>query len=341
MGELTDSPDVRPWLVRRRHLMLIAGPVIVIAVALYFYLTGGRIVSTDDAFIQSARTDISSNVSGPIAMVLVKDNQPVKKGEVLFTLDERPFRIAVAEAQAQLAGARLRIEAMKATYQQRLADRHKLDLDARVTLTAADLRHGTSPIASAHPRGDVTLTYWELLRDMLVDSDNTACDYLLAKVGGPAAVEDTLRSLGIADVRIRKTEADLYADALAHRSFARGGDNVGTPDAIAQLLEAVAAQRAAYLDGTTELMLDLSAARTGATRFRAGLPPAVRLAHKTGLSDTFDGVTDATNDAGIFLLPDGRRVVVVALLAESRADAATRDAVLADVARTVYAAYAP
>ena len=224
---------------------------------------------------------------------------------------------------------------------QRLADRHKLDLDARVTLTAADLRHGTSPIASAHPRGDVTLTYWELLRDMLVDSDNTACDYLLAKVGGPAAVEDTLRSLGIADVRIRKTEADLYADALAHRSFARGGDNVGTPEAIARLLEAVAGQRAAYLDGTTELMLDLSAVRTGATRFRAGLPPAVRLAHKTGLSDTFDGVTDATNDAGIFLLPDGRRVVVVALLAESRADAATRDAVLADVARTVYAAYAP
>jgi beta-lactamase class A len=225
----------------------------------------------------------------------------------------------------------------------RLAEQHKLDLNANAySITAADFRHGASPIADAHPRGNVEyLRCGSSFAPMLVDSDNTACDAVFRQIGGPAAVEDTLRSLGIADVRIRKTEADLYADALAHRSFARGGDNVGTPEAIARLLEAVAGQRAAYLDGTTELMLDLSAARTGATRFRAGLPPAVRLAHKTGLSDTFDGVTDATNDAGIFLLPDGRRVVVVALLAESRADAATRDAVLADVARTVYAAYAP
>jgi len=82
-------------------------------------------------------------------------------------------------------------------------------------------------------------------------------------------VEDALRPLGVAGFRIRKTEADLYADALAHRSFARGGDNAGTPAGIARLLDALAAQRAAYLDGTTELMLDLSAVRTAPNRFRA------------------------------------------------------------------------
>jgi beta-lactamase class A len=74
---------------------------------------------------------------------------------------------------------------------------------------------------------------------------------------------------------------------------------------------------------------------------RAGLPPNVPLAHKTGTGNTFGGVADATNDAGVITFPDGRRIVVVAFLYASRADDATRDATLAAVAHAVYDAYAP
>jgi hypothetical protein len=52
-------------------------------------------------------------------------------------------------------------------------------------------------------------------------------------------------------------------------------------------------------------------------------------------------VTDATNDAGILTLPDGRRIVIVALLSAARGDAAERDAVLAGVARAAYDAFGP
>jgi beta-lactamase class A len=223
----------------------------------------------------------------------------------------------------------------------RLADQHKLDLDERVSVTAADLRHGVSPIAGAHPRGNVSLTLWELVRAMLVDSDNTACDIVLREIGGPDAVQAMMTRLGYTGFAIRKTEADMYADARAGRTFARGGENGGTPNAVADLLTAIASQRAAGLDATNELLLDLSAVRTGADRFRAGFPPNIRLAHKTGSGDTTGGLAEATNDAGIVTLPDGRRIVLVALLEDSPADDAARDAVLAKVARTVYAAYVP
>jgi len=102
-------------------LMLLA-PIVVVAGAGYFYLTGGRYESTDDAYVQAARVSVSSNVSGRVIELEVRDNQSVKKGAVLFRLDDAPFRIAVEESSAQLAAARLQVESLKATYRQREAD---------------------------------------------------------------------------------------------------------------------------------------------------------------------------------------------------------------------------
>ena len=85
-------------------------------------MTGGRYVSTDDAYVQAARVSISSDVPGRVVEIDVHDNQPVKAAQVLFKLDDRPYRIAVEDAEAQLASARLKIEAEKAIYRQRQAD---------------------------------------------------------------------------------------------------------------------------------------------------------------------------------------------------------------------------
>ena len=223
----------------------------------------------------------------------------------------------------------------------RQADQHRFDLDSHTLVTAADLRGGASDIAAAHPRGGVWLTNWQLVRAMLVDSDNTASDVVLRSVGGPLAVQGVLDRLGFRGFIIRKSEADMATDARAGRSFARGGDNVGTPDVVAALLEGIVTQRLMREDGTYEMIGMLEASTLGAGRLRAGLPGDVRLAHKTGTSDAFDGMTDATNDAGVMTLPDGRRIVIVALLAGSSADGATRDATLADVARAAYDAFGP
>jgi membrane fusion protein (multidrug efflux system) len=107
----------------RLRLPLMWGvPLLLLAAGLYVYLTSGRYQSTDDAYLRAAQVAISSNVSGRVSQIDVHDNQRVRRGQVLFRLDDRPFRIAVEAARARLRGARLQVATLKADYRERLAD---------------------------------------------------------------------------------------------------------------------------------------------------------------------------------------------------------------------------
>ncbi len=112
----------RPLRQRLRTPLMVAGPAIVAAGALWWYLTSGRYVETDDAYIQAARTVISADVSGRILSIEVHDNQRVTKGQVLYRIDPAYLQAALNDAKAQLGIARLQVEALKATYQQKLAE---------------------------------------------------------------------------------------------------------------------------------------------------------------------------------------------------------------------------
>jgi membrane fusion protein (multidrug efflux system) len=110
------------WRSRLRLPLMIGGPTLALGVAVYLYLTGGRYEGTDDAYVQTASVAVSSNVAGRVQELDVHDNQAVHKGDVLFRLDDEPFRIAVEEAAAQLSNARLQVESLKASYRQRQAE---------------------------------------------------------------------------------------------------------------------------------------------------------------------------------------------------------------------------
>jgi len=124
MAQSAEIPTTPPntWLGRHRRLLLVGGPVVLAIVGIAVYLTGGRYASTDDAYLQAARVEISSNVAGRVVEVDVHDNQVVHANDVLFQIDPRPFQIAIQDAEAQLAGARLRMKGLEASYLQRQAD---------------------------------------------------------------------------------------------------------------------------------------------------------------------------------------------------------------------------
>ncbi|MDB5976894.1 MAG: hemolysin [Nevskia sp.] len=109
---------------RLRLPLMLLGIVAIGIGTLYFWFTGGRHMSTDDAYVQAARASISSNVAGKVAAIAVRDNQRVRRGDLLFQLDNQPYRIAVEEAQAKLGSTRLEVIAGKATYHQQLAALH-------------------------------------------------------------------------------------------------------------------------------------------------------------------------------------------------------------------------
>ena len=119
-----DLPNAEAKTGLGQHLrwpLLIGGPVVVLAIVGWFVLTGGRYQGTDDAYVQAARTAVSASISGRIVELDVSDNQPVKKGQVLFRIDDRDFKNAVAQAQAQLAVAKLNVQTERASSSQETA----------------------------------------------------------------------------------------------------------------------------------------------------------------------------------------------------------------------------
>ena len=124
------SPPARIQRVRWTLFALL--PIAAVAGA-YWYATGGKIMSTDDAYVQADKVGISTDVSGIVNDVDVRDNQHVSSGQILYRLDPRQFQIALDNAKANLAQIGLTIDAMKQDYKRMLSDaaaeQAQVDLD--------------------------------------------------------------------------------------------------------------------------------------------------------------------------------------------------------------------
>ncbi len=92
---------------RKRLVLMLSIPLLIAAIGLYFWLTSGATVSTDNAYVKQDVTAISTQVNGPVVAVYVRENQHVNKGDILYRIDPAPFEAALHAAQAQLAAARL------------------------------------------------------------------------------------------------------------------------------------------------------------------------------------------------------------------------------------------
>ena len=119
---INEAPE--PQKPRRRGLrvlLMLLVPVLLLAGGAWYWLSGGRYEETDNAYLHIATVPIASEVSGRVVEADVADNQAVAKGDVLFLIDPEPARLALSQADAALAGARLSVEQMKAAYSQSLA----------------------------------------------------------------------------------------------------------------------------------------------------------------------------------------------------------------------------
>jgi membrane fusion protein, multidrug efflux system len=90
----------------RRFFLLVVLPALAVIGGVMFYLSGGRYVGTDDAYVGAQKVLITPDISGKIDKVVVKEGQHVNEGDVLFEIDPVPFRLTVDQAKAQLEQAR-------------------------------------------------------------------------------------------------------------------------------------------------------------------------------------------------------------------------------------------
>jgi membrane fusion protein (multidrug efflux system) len=106
-----DAPKkslLRPLMFTLLPLALVIGG--------YWYITGGQVVSMDDAYVEADKVGVSTDVSGIVAEVGVTENQHVEAGQVLYRLDDLQLRFALARAEAQIGTVRDALNALKANY---------------------------------------------------------------------------------------------------------------------------------------------------------------------------------------------------------------------------------
>lgn len=189
---LTDeAPAPRTKKRWPRIALMLSVPLLLLLVGGYFWLTSGRWVSTDNAYLQRDMVAVSSEVSGPIAEVLVRENQRVRRGDVLFRIDPRPFRIALAQAEAQLAAAQVQVN----------------QLETRSAGTAADITGAQANLQFAQAD-------FERYRTLLARGFTTRARYDQAMHGVQEA---------------RERLANAQAESATARSALRGGGESNEP----------------------------------------------------------------------------------------------------------------
>lgn len=123
MNKPHQAPQARqPLHKNKRVMLLVVVPLLAGIVSIVVYLLGGRYMETDNAYIKAQKVPVSASVSGAVKEVLVDENQAVKAGQILFHLDQAPFRIAVAKADAKLKQVRNDLAALQISHKEKQAE---------------------------------------------------------------------------------------------------------------------------------------------------------------------------------------------------------------------------
>src|ERR1700730_6420988 len=194
-----------------RHALWAGGFALLVAVLLWgerFWTLGRFMESTNDAYVKADSTAVAPKVSGYIAEVLVGDNQPVKKGQVLAQIDDRDLQTSLHEADANLAAATAAINNLSAQLTAQQARIREAGADLQVAQTTAELaRHN-----DARRREMAKIGYGSEEQ-----SDDAATD-LRAKIATVARAQAALAG-SREQIEVLRTQRDL-AEAQRQRALA-------------------------------------------------------------------------------------------------------------------------
>ncbi|MDN7614104.1 PenA family class A beta-lactamase [Burkholderia cepacia] len=198
-------------------------------------------------------------------------------------------------------------------------------LQQRVTYTRADLVN-YSPVSEKHVGEGMTVA--ALCEAAIQYSDNSAANLLMKLLGGPSAVTAYARSIGDDTFRLDRWETEL--------NTALPGDlrDTTTPAAMAASMRVLMVGDALPAAQRAQLVAWMRGNKVGDKRLRAGVPAGWTVGDKTGTGDY-----GTTNDAGVVWSPSRVPIAVAVYYTQARADARSKDDVIASVARIVVQAF--
>jgi beta-lactamase class A len=242
-------------------------------------------------------------------------------------------------------------------------DEGRVNLSDRVTLTKADLTLFHQPLEDVISDAGYETSLSDLLTRAMTQSDNTANDFLMRRVGGPDAIRAFISARGLGAIRFGPGEKLLQSGTAGliwkpeyrfGRAFQTARANLSeaarrsafeaylanppdgaAPTAIARALMRL--KRGELLsEGSTRLLLSLMAAsETGKARIKGGVPSGWAYAHKTGTGQDLSGTTAGYNDVGIMTAPDGTAYAVVVMIARTAQPVPSRQQLMQAISATI------
>ncbi|WP_277758120.1 HlyD family secretion protein [Pseudomonas sp. A34-9] len=207
--DLADAPPKTPLKQKLRPLLMAGLPALFAVIGYSQYRANEPYVSTDNAYARVAKASINARVSGQVVEIAVDDNQPVRKGQVLFRIDPQPLQIAVDRAEAQLGNARLRIDGLKASYRQQQAElqsaRASADYDQKEFVRKKALIASEFVSRAAYERADTDL---KVSRQRIAAIEQQIASTVVALNGDPDIAID--RHPTVREAKAQLDEAQLY-----------------------------------------------------------------------------------------------------------------------------------
>jgi membrane fusion protein (multidrug efflux system) len=124
-GDAVEAADVPMSRRFGRLAIMLSVPLLLALGGSYFWLTGGKTVSTDNAQVNARVVQVSAEIAGRVSEVFVTENQHVRKGDLLVRLDPVPYQIALMQADAAVGNAQLSITQMESNFHAKEADTQK------------------------------------------------------------------------------------------------------------------------------------------------------------------------------------------------------------------------
>ncbi len=213
----------------------------------------------------------------------------------------------------------------------KLVDQGKLKVDEVITIKRQDLVPYHSPLKEEIKGQSTDFTIRKLVSYAIRESDNTACDTLIAKAGGTSSVTRLLTQAGVKGVRVDRPEGRLQPDSAKIDEYLLDPRDTATPEGAVDMLDKLYTGKLLSKSSTAIILEDLFACNTGPNRIRAGLPKGWKLAHKTGTGADVSGKNAGTNDIGIAVGPDGQVIYLSVFIKGSEAKLEEREALIAKV----------
>ena len=223
---------------RLRMILLVAIPTFAALVGSILYLSGGRYISTDNAYVGAQKVLITPDVSGKVVHVGVREGQQVRPGDELLTLDPEPFQLALDQAKAKLAAARAEYDKLTMNLKtfntlvelgQNNVDLKQRDVQRKSTLfssmagSAADLDTSKSALVTAQLQLQLAVQQRDTTLSQLLGNPDLPLEQFPDYAQAKAALDNAQRDLDHTTLRAPISGAATQVDNIQLGRFVTAG----------------------------------------------------------------------------------------------------------------------